>query len=42
MSHTDLYQRLGAENVNAIVESFYEKLLDDYRIRRFFNDWVKM
>lgn len=38
MSETALYQRLGAENVNAIVENFYEKLLDDYRVRRFFND----
>lgn len=38
MSDTALYQRLGTENVNAIIESFYEKLLDDYRVRRFFND----
>jgi hypothetical protein len=38
MSDTNLYQRLGAENVNEIVENFYEKLLDDYRVRRFFND----
>lgn len=38
MSHTNLYQRLGEENVNALVENFYEKLLDDYRVRRFFND----
>lgn len=38
MSDTDLYQSLRAENVNAIVENFYEKLLDDYRVRRFFND----
>jgi hemoglobin len=38
MSGENLYQRLGGENaVNALVESFYEKMLDDYRVRRFFN-----
>lgn len=39
MSNINLYQLLGGENsVNALTENFYEKLLDDYRVRRFFND----
>lgn len=39
MSESNLYQRVGGKNaVNAIVESVYEKILDDYRVSRFFND----
>lgn len=39
MNESNLYQRLGGENtVNALVESVYEKILDDYRVSRFFND----
>jgi truncated hemoglobin YjbI len=39
MSESNLYHRLGGENaVNALVGSVYEKILDDYRVSRFFND----
>jgi hemoglobin len=34
-----LYERLGGEPaVNAAVDIFYRKVLNDYRINRFFND----
>ncbi len=34
-----LYERIGGEKaVNAAVEIFYRKVLDDYRINRFFNN----
>ncbi|MSR17408.1 MAG: hypothetical protein EXR89_06410 [Methylococcaceae bacterium] len=39
MSELNLYQRLGGENVvNALVENVYNKIRDDYRVSRFFND----
>ncbi len=41
MSETEnlsLYERIGGEAaVNAAVELFYKKVMDDYRINRFFN-----
>lgn len=34
-----LYERIGGEPaVNAAVDIFYRKVLDDYRINRFFNN----
>jgi hemoglobin len=39
MSNSNLYNRLGGEeSVSKIIDSFYEKMTDDYRISRFFND----
>lgn len=39
MSELNLYQRLGGKNVvDTLTERFYRKLLDDYRVSRFFND----
>ncbi len=39
MSDVSLYERLGGENTIAkLVENFYQKMLDDYRVSRFFND----
>ncbi|MEN9596388.1 MAG: Bacterial-like globin, partial [Pseudomonadota bacterium] len=39
MSELNLYQRLGGENVvNVLVENVYDKIRDDYRVSRFFND----
>lgn len=36
---TSLYERIGGETaVNAAVDVFYEKVLNDYRINRFFNN----
>lgn len=38
MSENSLYDRLGGEAaVNAAVDLFYGKVLDDYRINRFFD-----
>lgn len=38
MSENSLYERLGGEAaVNAAVDIFYDKVLDDYRIKRFFD-----
>ncbi|MEY4768468.1 MAG: hypothetical protein RL637_1107 [Pseudomonadota bacterium] len=37
-SSASLYERIGGEAaVNAAVELFYQKVLNDYRINRFFN-----
>ncbi len=34
-----LYARIGGEDaINAVVDTFYRKVLEDYRINRFFND----
>lgn len=39
MSELNLYQCLGGENVvNVLVENVYDKIRDDYRVSRFFND----
>ncbi|MDQ5940104.1 MAG: hemoglobin [Pseudomonadota bacterium] len=39
MSNSNLYNRLGGEeSVSKLIDSFYEKMTDDYRISRFFND----
>ncbi len=38
MSATNLYERLGEENLKTLVETSYEKIRDDYRVSRFFND----
>jgi hemoglobin len=38
-SSTPLYDRIGGEAaVNAAVDLFYRKVLEDYRINRFFNN----
>lgn len=42
MSEKNLYQRLGGENVvNSLVEDVYDRMLNDYRVSRFFNDTEK-
>ena len=38
MSSSTLYHRLGAQNVSKIVDDFYHRMTDDYRVSRFFND----
>jgi len=39
MSNSNLYNRLGGEeSISKIVDTFYEKMTDDYRVSRFFND----
>jgi hemoglobin-like flavoprotein len=38
MSNLSLYERLNDENFNKLVEVFYQKIIDDYRVTRFFCD----
>jgi hypothetical protein len=38
MSNLSLYERLNDEKFNRLVEVFYQKIIDDYRVTRFFCD----
>ncbi|MFI3122434.1 MAG: hypothetical protein QX194_00665 [Methylococcales bacterium] len=38
MSDLSLYERLNDEKFNRLVEVFYQKIIDDYRVTRFFCD----
>jgi hypothetical protein len=38
MSNLSLYERLNDERFNKLVEVFYQKIIDDYRVTRFFCD----
>lgn len=38
MSNLSLYERLGNEKFDKLVENFYQKIIDDYRVTRFFCD----
>jgi hypothetical protein len=38
MNDLSLYERLNDEKFNRLVEVFYQKIIDDYRVTRFFCD----
>lgn len=38
MNNLSLYDRLNDEKFNTLVEIFYQKIIDDYRVSRFFCD----